>query len=195
MLLLYDDAVTDDPELQVAEAIGRLMSFWGFRKNLGRIWALLFLSPQALTAPELCERLKLSTGSVSMALGELQRWGAINKRSVPGDRRDHYEVEADIWGTLSRIMAQREAREIDRAIVAFQTVGELLDARAAVGGEDDRYRAARLAELTGLAVSGKDLLRLLLAQGSVADLVPEPGTKPRRRPLIRLPRAPLDDGS
>ncbi|MEE2829846.1 MAG: MarR family transcriptional regulator, partial [Myxococcota bacterium] len=84
-------------DAQVATALGRLMAFWGFRRNLGRIWSLLFLSPEPLTAQDLCDRLKLSTGSVSMALNELQRWGAVHKRPVEGERREHYEAEGDIW--------------------------------------------------------------------------------------------------
>ncbi len=111
---------TPRPEQTVADAIGRIMAFWGFRKNLGRIWALLYLSPDPLTAAELCEQLQLSTGSVSMALNELQRWGAVHKRFVTGDRRDHYEAEADIWGTVSRVMQQREVQHRPGRMVVHQ---------------------------------------------------------------------------
>ena len=31
-------------ELRVADAVGALMELWGFRRQLGRIWAVLFLS-------------------------------------------------------------------------------------------------------------------------------------------------------
>jgi DNA-binding transcriptional regulator GbsR (MarR family) len=57
-------------EQRVADAIGRMMAFWGFRRNLGRIWALLYLAPAPVAAAELVERLRLSTGAVSMALSE-----------------------------------------------------------------------------------------------------------------------------
>ncbi len=188
---------TPRPEQTVADAIGRIMAFWGFRKNLGRIWALLYLSPDPLTAAELCEQLQLSTGSVSMALNELQRWGAVHKRFVTGDRRDHYEAEADIWGTVSRVMQQREVQQIALALDAFGTAEdalgkEVVDAEArgdAAAADAARYRTARVADLEELAQAGRDLLGLLLGQRAPDDLVVAKD-EPSRRP--RLPRAPSD---
>jgi HTH-type transcriptional regulator, glycine betaine synthesis regulator len=174
------------------------MAFWGFRKNLGRIWALLYLSPHPLTAADLCEQLKLSTGSVSMALNELQRWAAVHKRFVAGDRRDHYEAEQDIWGTVSRVMQQREVQQIALALDAFKTAEDSLG-REVVESEAEgdpegaaaaRYRAARVSELEELALAGKDLLGLLLGQRAPDELVPAQ-KEPIRR--TRLPRAPTED--
>lgn len=187
------------PEQTVADAIGRIMAFWGFRKNLGRIWALLYLSPDPLTAADLCEQLKLSTGSVSMALNELQRWGAVHKRFVAGDRRDHYEAEADIWGTVSRVMQQREVQQIALALDAFKSAEdslarEVVEAEAA--GDDStaaaaKYRTARVGELEELALAGKDLLALLLNQHAPDAIVPEREPLTVSRP--RLPRAPREE--
>ncbi len=188
---------TPRPEQTVADAIGRIMSFWGFRKNLGRLWALLYLSPEPLTAAELCEQLRLSTGSVSMALNELQRWGAVHKRFVPGDRRDHYQAEPDVWGTVSRVMQQREVQQIALALNAFKTAEdslarEVVEAESSgdeAGAASAAYRSARVAELEELALAGKDLLGLLLGQRAPDELVPEKEEPPRRP---RLPRAPED---
>ncbi len=186
------------PEQTVADAIGRIMAFWGFRKNLGRLWSLLYLSPSPMTAADLCEQLKLSTGSVSMGLNELQRWGAVHKRFVAGDRRDHYEAEADIWGTVSRVMQQREVQQIALALDAFeaaeQALGrEVVEAEAqddAAAAAAARYRTARVADLEELALAGRDLRGLLLGQRAPDELVPEKPA-PSRRP--RLPRAPRED--
>ena len=74
-------------ELRVVDAVGSLMELWGFRRQLGRIWAVLFLSERPLAAPELCERLQISTGLLSMSLAELRRWAVVRSASVPGDRK------------------------------------------------------------------------------------------------------------
>ena len=174
------------------------MAFWGFRKNLGRIWSLLYLSPAPLTATELCEHLKLSTGSVSMALTELQRWGAVHKRFIVGDRRDHYEAEADIWGTVSRVMQQREVLQINIALDAFKAADEALGrevVEATAQGDDvaaaeARYRSARVGDLEELAMAGRDLLGLLLGQRAPDELVPEKDAPLKR---TRLPRAPPEE--
>jgi HTH-type transcriptional regulator, glycine betaine synthesis regulator len=71
----------------VTELIGRLIEFWGFKRNMGRVWAILYLSPESMTAADIRDRLKLSTGAVSMTLSELSRWGVVKKLWVVGERR------------------------------------------------------------------------------------------------------------
>lgn len=190
-----------DPDEYVASAIGRLMAFWGFRRNLGRIWSFLFLSPVALTSAELCERLKLSAGSVSMALNELRRWGAIHKHHVPGDRREHFLAEPDIWKAITRVMEQREAREVEEVLDALKTAERSADERiaGAVGDDDamaaERFRRNRIHELTELALAGKDLLDLVLGHDAVGDIVAPPVGEAGRGELarIRIPRAPREE--
>ena len=41
---------TTECRLEVCHAIGRLMELWGFRKNLGRVWTVLFLSDGPMSA-------------------------------------------------------------------------------------------------------------------------------------------------
>lgn len=192
-------------DVQLATALGRLMAFWGFRRNLGRIWALLFLSPNPLSAQELCTRLQLSTGSVSMSLSELQRWGAVRKRPVQGERREHYEAEPDIWSTVARVLEQREVREIDQVREAIELAqrgveSAALDATMAgdeVGLQAAQFRSERLGELQNLASSISDLFLLVLGQESASELVDEPRAgllERRERPrLPKIPRAPLED--
>ena len=95
-------------ELEVADTVGRLMHFWGFKRRMGRLWTLLYLSPEPLGAAELSERMKMSAGSVSMTLADLLKWGAIKKTWRPGDRRDYYECETSIWKLLRRVLRERE---------------------------------------------------------------------------------------
>src|SRR5580698_10182306 len=98
----------DPAVLRVADAVGALIESWGFKRNMGRMWAVLYLEDHALTAAELGERLGLSTGAVSMLLAELVQWGAVKKDWVVGDRRDYYEAETSIWKMVSRVFRDRE---------------------------------------------------------------------------------------
>ena len=59
-------------ELRAADAVGTLMELWGFKRQLGRVWTILFLSEAPLTSAEACERLGISTGLLSMSLAELR---------------------------------------------------------------------------------------------------------------------------
>src|SRR5205814_1091556 len=88
--------------LRVADAIGGLMEAWGFKRNMGRVWALLYLEAVPMSATDLGERLSLSSGAMSMLLAELGQWGVVKKTWVPGERREHYEAETSIWKMVSR---------------------------------------------------------------------------------------------
>src|SRR5215470_1147898 len=114
----------DPAVLKVADAVGALIEGWGFKRNMGRMSAVL------------CDRLGLSTGSVSMTLTELQAWGAVKKVWVVGERREHYEAETSIWKPVSRVFRERELQWIKTAHEAFDSAGRALkpgtDARRAL---------------------------------------------------------------
>ena len=53
-------------ESVAVDAVGNFIEFWGFKRNQGRVWALLYLRDAALDAQELQDELGLSKGAVSM---------------------------------------------------------------------------------------------------------------------------------
>ena len=101
-------AASTPPCCKVADAVGALIEGWGFKRNMGRMWAVLYLEDHPLSAADLGERLGLSTGAVSMLLTELQQWGVVKKAWVVGERREHYEAETSIWKMVSRVFRERE---------------------------------------------------------------------------------------
>ncbi|UJR80511.1 HTH-type transcriptional regulator [Sandaracinus amylolyticus] len=154
----------------VSEAIGRLMEFWGFKRNMGRVWVVLHLSDEPLTSRDLRERLVLSSGSVSMTLNELQRWGVVKRVWVQGSRAEHFAAENSLWKMVSRVLRERELVEIHEAILAFE---EGLQALAEQTPRDDveRRRLAmqkeRVEELLEVARLGRGLLEALVSTARV----------------------------
>ena len=98
----------DRAVLLIADAIGDVIERWGFRKVLGRMWTVLYLAGEPLSAAELAERLSLSSGSVSMALGELQEWAVVKRALRPGERREYFVAETDFWKMISKVVSERE---------------------------------------------------------------------------------------
>ncbi|MFO0658959.1 MAG: polyprenyl synthetase family protein [Polyangiaceae bacterium] len=90
-------------EVLVSDVVGRLIEFWGFKRNMGRVWAVLYLNEAPLTAPDLRDRLCLSAGAISMTLAELTRWGVVKKVWVQGDRRDHRRRGATVENDLASV--------------------------------------------------------------------------------------------
>jgi DNA-binding transcriptional regulator GbsR (MarR family) len=156
-------------DLAAADAVGALMELWGFRRQLGRVWAVLFLSDRPLAAPELCARLEISTGLLSMSLAELRRWGVVRPVPVTGSRKEHYEAETNVWRLVARVLREREKRAVERALAAFESA--LADARSALADPDAtlqaaaRFKARRLEVLAGLSRAALKVLDVLVASG------------------------------
>jgi len=162
-------------DLAAADAVGALMELWGFRRQLGRVWAVLFLSERPLAAPELCARLEISTGLLSMSLAELRRWGVVRPVEVPGDRKEHYEPETNVWRLVARVLREREKHAVEGALAAFERA--LHDARGALAEVDPavkaaaRFKARRLELLVDLSRAGLNVLRVLV-ESARADAGP-----------------------
>ncbi|MEC7522254.1 MAG: MarR family transcriptional regulator [Myxococcota bacterium] len=168
-----DDAPAEmwESELIASDAIGRLMEFWGFKRNMGRIWTVLYLSDEPLTAQDLRERLQLSSGAVSMTVKDLSRWGTVRKVWIQGDRKDYFAAEGDLWKMISRVFRERELVEVQEAIANLERALEALGARPKATSEAERTRASvqrdRIRQLLDLARLGRRLLSALLSEKRV----------------------------
>jgi HTH-type transcriptional regulator, glycine betaine synthesis regulator len=149
-------------ELKVADQIGLIMEFWGFKRVHGRVWTTLFLAQGPLSAAEIRERLGVSVGATSMALGELRRWGAVHEARRPGARCTHYEPETNIWRLVARVLQDREKRLLEETLEVFASAIRELNAEGATGAA---RRVEKLAWLTRLA---RGMLDMLTSRGELA---------------------------
>jgi len=161
-------------EIAVSDVIGRLIEFWGFKRNMGRVWSVLYLSPDPLSAEDLRHLLRLSSGAVSMTLSELSRWGVVRKVWVQGERKDFFVAEVQLWKMISRVFNEREKVEIVSAVEAFESAlralertatnaaakGVPLDAAARARAQLQKERIQTLLDLARL---GQGLLDALLS--------------------------------
>lgn len=83
------------------EAGGRTAQSFGLTRLFGRLYVLLYLSPESLCLSELADQLGVSKASVSIACRQLASWGAVRCVERPGDRRDYYVAETDFGKLLS----------------------------------------------------------------------------------------------
>ena len=156
-------------EVLVSDSIGRLIEFWGFKRNMGRLWAILYLSDRPLSAPEIQDRLQLSSGAVSMTLNELTRWGVVKKVWIQGERRDHYTAEGNFWKMISRVFNERERVEVLDAIDSMEDAIRVVNDKAKEPEERARakFQEERIRELLDLARLGKQLLDALVKDAKV----------------------------
>lgn len=171
---------TKDTVQQFVEAWGAMGALWGINRSVARVHALLMATEEPLSLDEIAERLRISKGNASMSLRELRTFGVIRQHEVPGDRRDFYVTEPDVWTMFFRILKERKRREFDPALEAIH---RLLDQPGAQGAVLGRLR--QMAELL-TTVEGvvnrflKDPASSKAALAFVAGL-PFNGAKPRKR--------------
>jgi DNA-binding transcriptional regulator GbsR (MarR family) len=99
---------------------GEMGARWGVNRSVAQIHALLYLSPQPLTAEEIADTLALARSNVSTSLRELQGWGLVTLTHVLGDRRDHFEAKQDLWEMLLTIVEERKRREVDPTLTMLR---------------------------------------------------------------------------
>ena len=110
---------------------GEMGSSWGINRTVAQIYALLYLSPDPLTADEISAQLTIARSTVSTGLHELQSWGVVKVLHVLGDRRDHFTTMNDIWEIFRVILDERKRREIDPTLVVLQESMQELQSQAA----------------------------------------------------------------
>ena len=99
---------------------GEMGSSWGINRSVAQIYALLYLSPDPLTADDISSCLTIARSTVSTGLHELQTWGVVKVLHVLGDRRDHFTTMNDIWEIFRVILDERKQREIDPTLEFLQ---------------------------------------------------------------------------
>ena len=146
---------------------GVMARAWGINSSMGEMFALLYITGEDWTAEDLRTRLDVSRGNVSMNLRELIGWGVVRKVHRPGERRDLYRAEADVWTLFQRIMMERRRREIDPTRKLLDDLAAA--AESAPGLDPLRHRVETLRLLTG-ALGGLSNRIMALPADDLAEL-------------------------
>jgi len=104
---------------------GQLSDHWGINRTMGQIHALLMISTEPLTSDQIINELSISRGNVSMSLRNLVEWGVVNKTFIPGDRKEYFSSEKDVWRMALQIARERKRRELDPIIQSMQHLSEI----------------------------------------------------------------------
>lgn len=165
----------DDSIRIAAETIGELMEFWNFKPSMGKVWTVLYLCQDPMSAEEIVERTGLSAGSVSMTLNDLQLWGVVHRVRQDGERRRLYAAETDIWAMVTRVFKDRELKLVRRSIQSLNDALTVLEQETLTSDPSvmlrGRFVATRVRQLLDLARTGERLLERLSRSGEL-DLNP-----------------------
>ncbi len=92
---------------------GLLGSEWGINRSVAQVQALLLISTEPLSTDEIMETLTISRGNANMSLRQLLDYGIIYKKVNPGDRKEYFIAEKDVWKWATKVALMRKQKEID----------------------------------------------------------------------------------
>lgn len=133
---------------------GEMGGRWGVNRTVGQIYALLFLSPEALNAESIAEQLGISRSNVSMSIKELQSWRLVQMVHKVGDRREYFETLGDVWEIFKVLVEEKRKREVDPTLSLLR--GLLLEAPTSEQEAYEQQRITDMLELIELATSWFD---------------------------------------
>ncbi len=112
----------DEAKAKFVQAWGAFGSNWGINRTMAQVHALLLVSPQALCADDIMEQLQISRGNANMNIRALIDWGLVYKELRPGERREYFIAEKDIWIVVRQIIIHRKKKELEPALKILEEV-------------------------------------------------------------------------
>ena len=109
--------------MQLAHAVGQFIEYWGFKSIHGRIWTLLYLSQDPLSAVELSRRLGVSKTLMSFSIAELLEYEVIEPVGKGVKRTLFFRANPQITTVILNVLRRRERpmmSEIESAFLRLQ---------------------------------------------------------------------------
>jgi len=145
--------------MEVCNAVGHFIEYWGFKAIHGRVWAILALNKEPLAQVQVAAMLGVSRSLVSGVIAELVDRGLV--RAVDERRNAPYVAVTEFWPTVAAVLRNREWMLLERTRQALEGLvveGERLTGR----GLTTRYNLSRARTLLRLTESGQSVLKLVI---------------------------------
>src|SRR4030088_2048486 len=141
-------AATEVARATFVEGMGGIGEFWGIGRAMGQIWATLYLNPEPMTMDDLVIAVGITKGHASTNLRALLRLGLVTKSWRPGDRKDYYSPQADMWAFARGILRERQQKEFDAALAStVNALAALESGRPRVPLDDYKFLRDRLTSI------------------------------------------------
>ncbi len=115
----------DEAKQQFIQNWGVLGTQWGINRTMAQIHALLLVSSEPLSADDIISQLQISRGNTNMNVRELIDWGIVEKILKPGERKEFFVADKDIWKVAMRIVKERKRREVEPILDALDKLKDI----------------------------------------------------------------------
>ncbi|TAE24007.1 MAG: transcriptional regulator [Cytophagales bacterium] len=117
----------DEAKAKFIQTWGTLATQWGINRTMAQLHALLLIAPEPLSTEDAMEQLQISRGNANMNLRELIDWGLIFRHLKPGERREYFVAEKDIWKVARQVAKERRRREIKPVLEVLHELQQVDD--------------------------------------------------------------------
>ena len=110
---------------QFISSWGAFGTHWGINRTMAQIHALLLVSADPMTQDDIMEELNISRGNTNMNIRELINWGLVERVILPGERKEFFSAEKDIWKVMRQIVKERKKRELEPMLKLLDQLEEV----------------------------------------------------------------------
>ena len=114
-----------DAKSQFIASWGAFGTHWGINRTMAQIHALLLVSAEPINQDDIMAQLNISRGNVNMNIRELIDWGLVDRILLPGERKEHFSAEKDIWKVAVQIVKERKKRELEPMAKLLEQLSEV----------------------------------------------------------------------
>lgn len=143
---------------------GSLGSAWGINRTMAQIHALLMIAAKPMHTEMIMEELQSSRGNTNVNLRDLINWGLISKVTYPGDRREYFSAEKDVWKIFCMVARERKRREIDPVLNVLE---DCLNKAAPPKNDEEKAFVKQTRELKDFVQTANQLMeKISRSEGS-----------------------------
>jgi DNA-binding transcriptional regulator GbsR (MarR family) len=110
---------------QFISSWGAFGTHWGINRTMAQIHALLLISPDPMTQDDIMDELNISRGNTNMNIRELINWMLVERILLPGERKEYFIAEKDIWKVVKQIVKERKKRELEPMLQLLDKLEEV----------------------------------------------------------------------
>lgn len=143
---------------ELIQAWGNLGYSWGLNKTMAQIHALLMISSKPLPTEEIMQELNISRGNANMNIRALLDWGIISRVSIPGERKEFFKSEKDVWTLARQVARERRKRELEPILKVLKEVNDVPND----GSEETKEFKKTVKDLKNFAEKSDNLLETFI---------------------------------
>jgi DNA-binding transcriptional regulator GbsR (MarR family) len=119
------------------ESAGHFTQSLGAGRVLGQIYAHIYFSKEPQSLDDLTRLLEISKGGASMAVRQLEQWGALRRVWVKGDRKDYYVATDEFGRIIRKALLEMIGRKMETSDGLLEDAQALLQERTRNGKKSD----------------------------------------------------------